>query len=268
MRPRPLTPSTYWRARSWSAVSPGWQPPTFAPPLQEAVTWARRELDAIAAGEVDVDAAAPSAPVRNCFRREGTIWTLTFDGTTVRLPDAKGLHDLAALLANPGRELHCAELMGAAVESPDTGPALDVAARRDYERRIVELQAELVEAEDSHDQGGADKARLEMDLLVEHLTAATRLGGRSRRSGSSGERARAAVGWRIRAAISRVDAVHPVLGAHLRDAVRTGTWCCYQPVQRWPGSGERAARPPTVQTDSATGAGRGAREVNAATASR
>jgi len=138
-------------------------------------------------------------------------------------------------MARQGREIHCTELMGAAVEESDTGPVLDAQARRSYERRIVALQAELVDAEDAGDQSGADKARLEMDALVDQLLAATGRGGRSRRTGGSRERARSAVGWRVRAAIKAVIEVHPVLGRHLREAVRTGAWCSYQPETpvRW-----------------------------------
>lgn len=212
--------------------------PPSAPLLREAIALARQELAAIterAGPDVEPAADVTPPPAVAAFRREGTVWTLTFDGTTVRFPDAKGLQDLATLLGQPGREVHCAELIGASVEASDTGPTLDTQARRGYQRRIVELQAELVEAEDAHDQGAADKARLEMDLLVEQLTAATGLGGRSRGSGSTHERARSTVGWRIRAAITRIAEAHPVLGRHLRGAVRTGAWCSYQPADpvRW-----------------------------------
>jgi predicted ATPase len=198
-----------------------------APPLPAAVARAREVLAAL--GSESVDRSDPAAPPAPAFRREGAVWTIAFDGATVRLPDAKGFHDLAALLAGAGREIHCAELMGAAVDAPDTGAALDAQARRAYEARIVELQADLVEAEDAHDLEAADRTRLELDLLVEHLTAATGLGGRPRRTGGSTERARSAVRWRIRAGIDRIDEAHPALGRHLREAVRTGTWCSYQP---------------------------------------
>lgn len=87
----------------------------------------------------------------------------------------------------------------------------------------------LTEAEDSHDRGRAEAASLELDLLVEQLTAARGLGGRARRTGGTAERARTAVTWRVRAAIRRIDELHPDLGRHLRAAVRTGTWCSYQP---------------------------------------
>ncbi|MDD7964806.1 ATP-binding protein [Actinomycetospora lemnae] len=206
-----------------------------APPLREAVALARRELDALrgpAAPETaDVppegDATPPRGP--NRFRLDGAVWTVSYAGQTVRLPDAKGMHDLAALLARPGREVHSTELIGAAVEQPAGGEVLDARARRDYEARIRRLQDDLDEAEHAGDRGRAEAARLELDLLVDQLTAATGLHGRARRPGGTGERARSAVTWRIRAALRRLEEVHPQLGRHLRSAVRTGTWCCYAP---------------------------------------
>ena len=47
----------------------------------------------------------------NVFRRDGDVWTVAFDGRTVPLRDAKGLRDLAVLLAAPGREVAATELV-------------------------------------------------------------------------------------------------------------------------------------------------------------
>lgn len=193
-------------------------------PLGDAVALARSELAVLAAAPVD-----NAAPMPDRFTLTGAIWTVTFAGRTVRLPASLGLRDLATLLARPGREVHSVELLEAAVEQPDTGEVLDAPARRGYEARIVELQGELTEAEELGDRGRAEAARLELDLLVEQLAAARGLGGRPRRSGGTTERARTAVTWRIRSAITRIDAVHPDLGRHLRTAVRTGLWCSYRP---------------------------------------
>ena len=65
--------------------------------------------------------------------------------------------------------------------------------------------------------------------MVEQLSDAFGLGGRSRTTGSSAERARTAVTYRVRAAIRKLDQLHPELGRHLTNSVRTGTWCCYRP---------------------------------------
>jgi hypothetical protein len=205
------------------------------PTLREAVALARRELAAVARTR---DEELPPGPdtdqPSSRFQLEGAVWTLSFADRTVRLPDAKGLHDLAVLLGRPGREVHCTELVteGRAIAyQGELGPTLDAQARRRYQARIVELQEDLVDAEDANDWGRAEQARLEMDLLVEQLTTATGLGGRTPRTGSTTERARSAVSWRIRAAIKRIGAAHPTLGAHLNLAVRTGAWCAYQPEE-------------------------------------
>jgi hypothetical protein len=189
-------------------------------PLREAVALARREL----AGP-PVKAPVPASQ----FDRDGAVWTLGYAGTTVFLPDSKGLADIATLLRRPGREVHCTELAKVAVHEPDAGIVIDEQARRSYEKRITELQSELTEAEDDHDIGRAERVRVELDLLVDQLVAATGLGGRRRVQGGTDERARAAVGWRIRAALKRVEQVHPELGRHLRLSLRTGAWCVYEP---------------------------------------
>jgi hypothetical protein len=133
------------------------------------------------------------------------------------------------LLGRPGQEVHCLELAGASDVGGDVGPALDATARRQYEDRIRELQAEVDDARDANDIGRAARAEDELDLLVGQLAEALGLGGRARVRGSSAERARSTVTARIRAAIGRIGAVHPSLGRPLEASVRTGTWCSYRP---------------------------------------
>ena len=84
-------------------------------------------------------------------------------------------------------------------------------------------------------------AELELDALVEQLSEAFGLGGRSRTTGSSAERARTAVTYRVRAAIRKLDQVHPDLGRHLANSVRTGTWCAYRPETQTSWTIERRA---------------------------
>jgi hypothetical protein len=197
--------------------------------LSEAVALARRELAALTARASTAVTGDDGSAEAACFVLEGGVWAVTFAGRTVRQPATKGLADLATLLGRAGREVHCTELADAAVEQPDTGEVLDTQARRRYERRIVELQDDLTEAEERGDRGRAEAAGLELDLLVEQLAAARGLGGRARRPGGSAERARTAVTWRIRSAIKRIEGVHPDLGRHLHTAIRTGSWCSYRP---------------------------------------
>jgi predicted ATPase len=176
-------------------------------------------------------AAASPGPSQNVFRRDGALWTLAFDGHTVHLPDLKGLHDLARLLAAPGEDLHCLELAGAAGLPPqaDAGPLLDEQARSDYRRRMQELADEGDLAAAAGDTVRAERARAELDALTEALAAAFGLGGRPRKAGDPAERARSTVTARIRSAIAKVEEAHPALGRHLQNSVRTGTFCSYRP---------------------------------------
>jgi predicted ATPase len=160
---------------------------------------------------------------------EGDSWRVGFGGRTVRVRDMKGVRDLAILLARPGVEVQALELMGGSDVGGAAGPALDDAARKAYQSRIVDLQREIDDARSDNDGIRAERAELELDALVEQLSEAFGLGGRSRTTGSSSERARTAVTYRVRAAIRKLEHLHPDLGRHLVNSVRTGTWCAYRP---------------------------------------
>ncbi len=169
------------------------------------------------------------------FRRDGALWELTFEGATVRLADAKGLHDLRYLLSHPGSLVPASALRQA--DDPGAGPAsrgvdlLDDQARAAYRRRLEELDADLDDAVLTQDDERAARAQEERAALVAELSAAAGLGGRDRRMGDDVDRARKSVTMRIRNAISRIDRVHPILGRHLSLAVRTGALCSYEPDQ-------------------------------------
>src|SRR5206468_8941254 len=165
------------------------------------------QAEAATAGAVPGGAQAGDAPlVTGVFRREGALWTLGYEGVTVRMRDAKGLADLAALLAVPGREIPAAALVAAA-GSGGLGRAdlqlgademLDETARRQIRQRLADLDEEIAEADAWADPERASRARAERDALVSEVTAATGLAGRARRLGDQDERARKAVTARIR----------------------------------------------------------------------
>jgi predicted ATPase len=176
--------------------------------------------------------APPSSA--NAFRRAGELWELTFGGETVHMPDLKGLHDIVRLLAAPGEEIHALDLGAVADGAAPQGHAgeiLDDEARAAYKRRIEELREERELAEAANDPVRAERAQEELEAIGDALKSAYGLGGRARKAGDHAERARSAVTWRIRSAISRVEAVHPALGRHLKNSVRTGTFCAYEPEQ-------------------------------------
>jgi TolB-like protein/tetratricopeptide (TPR) repeat protein len=171
--------------------------------------------------------AADVAPTS--FRREGMVWTLAFGGLSVQLTHQKGFLDLAQLLARPGTEMHCLELADRPADTGGEVPVLDERARRELKSRVRDLQQEVDEADAAHDTARAERAREELDQLVEHLAGALGIGGRARQLGSAAERARSAVTWRIRNAIKKIASAHPRLGRHLENSVRTGTFCVYEP---------------------------------------
>ena len=204
-------------------------------------------------------AAAVAEAERHLFRQEGEYWTVVFDGSVVRLRDAKGLRYLARLLAHPGREFHAVDLEAAEGQAAplgsrasggepelavrldlgDAGVLLDATAKAAYRSRLVELRAELEEAEGFHDPARATKARQEMDFLVGELARAVGLGGRDRRAASHAERARLNVTRAIRAAMANLARANPALGRHLSWTVRTGRYCSYTPDPRAPIAWER-----------------------------
>lgn len=160
------------------------------------------------------------------LEREGAGWSAEFDGVRVILPDLKGLHDIRRLMESCGQEIHCLDLDERIVEAPG-GAVLDERARATLKARLRDLQEDLAEAEDGNDIGRAERLREEMDGILSALSAALGLGGRGRKLGDSGEKARTAVTWRIRHALRRIEAVHPTMGRHLARRVKTGTFCLF-----------------------------------------
>jgi hypothetical protein len=215
------------RARAVLDVAPG-----------DDATAAMRERVAKALARVDAREAPPAAAApataspRASLAREGELWIVRFGADVVRLKDSRGLHMLATLLERPGEEVHALTLSapGSDVPAGDSGEVLDREAIDAYRERLVEVEEELREAESWNDAGRADKARIEMDLLRAELARAVGLGGRQRRAGADAERARINVQRRLKDAIRRIADQHPDAGRHLERAVRTGTFCAYEPA--------------------------------------
>jgi len=167
----------------------------------------------------------------------------------VRLRHGKGLCDIAILLANPGREVHVADLIAASATAPldargastaelvaqglrvsrgvSADAVLDRRAREDYRQRLADLHPRARGRRALRRRGTRGRARAELDFIAGELASAFGLGGRSRRVGSPIERARKAVASRIslQPDAHRADASSP--GRHLRRYIRTGTVCVY-----------------------------------------
>lgn len=199
------------------------------PRLRRQVADTRAGTDAAAVPVV----AAVVAPA-NVFRREGELWTVAYQGTSASVRDRKGMHDIAALLAAPGRGVHVLELLAARGEPRlDRGadPGLDATAVAGYRRRLADLEDELDEAQRFADTGRADRARDELEAITSHLSAALGLGRRPRQPGDPVERARKTVWRRMRTSIDSIGSQHAALARHLERSLNTGTFCSYNPEE-------------------------------------
>jgi tetratricopeptide (TPR) repeat protein len=197
--------------------------------LAEAVA-AYRELGLGARAERAEALAGPPAATRGRprLRRDGDHWAVAWEGRSVHLRHGKGVDDLASLLAAPGHAIHVLELVGAPGDR-GADEVVDRRARDAYRARAEELREEIEQAQRDHDPEPAARARVELEAIANELTGAVGLGGRARRLGDPAERARKTVSWRLRSTLDRIDQAHPDLGRHLRQSVRMGTWCSYEP---------------------------------------
>ncbi len=215
--------------------------------ILEAIEAAPSVSQAANSGRLDEQ---PEASL-NVFRREGDYWTVSFEDATVRVRDVKGMHYLARLFADPGREYHVLDLVAAETSSTahvddsragrpprwalgDAGEMLDAQAKDAYRRRLAEIDDDIEQAQAIGDGERAAQADAERDFLLRELSRAVGLSGRDRRAGSASERARAGVTRAVRQAITRIAAHHPQLGEHLTRTIRTGTYCVYMPDPRAP----------------------------------
>jgi hypothetical protein len=182
--------------------------------------------------------AAGQVPVtEGTFARDGAMWTLAYGDVSVRMRDAKGLADLAVLLAAPGRQVPAADLIAAAGAGPagradlrlGADEVLDATARKQIRARLADLGEDIAEAESWNDPERAARARAERDALLRELAAAAGPAGQPRLLGDQSERARKAVTARIRDVIGRIGQVHPALASHLGESITTGTRCSYSP---------------------------------------
>jgi hypothetical protein len=189
---------------------------------------AARSLEAL--GEPPRDPAPPVADdAPPSLRRDGELWVLSHAGREARHRDSKGVHYLAALLRDPGRELHVGELVGLAAGGPgDAGELLDARAKAAYRRRLEALRDALEDAEARGDREGVGRLEDEREALAGELGRAVGLGGRDRRAGAASERARINVQRRLRDVVERVAEVDPALGRHLDLHVRTGVFCSWR----------------------------------------
>lgn len=203
--------------------------PTVVPSEPSVINLAIDTIDAVLDSTPDDRAGSVTDPPVARLTIGDAGAEISWSGITAGVPSVKGLRDIATMLAEPRTDFHALTLMGSTIDEPGTGPLIDQQARRDYEDRLRDLHADIADAEHHNDIGRLERAQAEFDEIVATLSAALGLGGRDRKAGAAAEKARSAVTWRIRAAIKKVEEAHPAAGRHLRNAVKTGGFCRYDP---------------------------------------
>ncbi len=173
---------------------------------------------------------APARDVRLAITREGEYYAITSARGTLRFKATRGMQYLARLVAEPDRELHVLDLVGAAgADRGDAGELVDRAAKQAYRERLEALRDAAERAEALGDGERAGRAREEMEAIARELRKGSALGGRARRAESAVDRARSAVQRRIKDALDRIAEQDAELGSWLRRAIQTGNHCVFYP---------------------------------------
>jgi non-specific serine/threonine protein kinase len=204
---------------------------------------AKQKIERIRKSVADCSSLPPHE--ESLFLRQNDYWTIRYHGHAALLKSTRGLHYLAVLLRNPGREFHVRELLArpidastpaavAAKERVTRGlyagvPVLDARAKVEYERRINDLRQDLNQAERFNDLQRKTSTRNELQAIADHLASAVGLGGRDRKTSSDAERARSAVTKCIKKAVREIGEAIPSLGYHLAARIKTGYFCSYNP---------------------------------------
>jgi 7-cyano-7-deazaguanine synthase in queuosine biosynthesis len=169
------------------------------------------------------------------FRLEGDYWKVWFEEEQTTMKDGIGLRHIARLLASPGRQWHCAELLAqeaghaGPVPSGSSGEASDRVSIKTYRVWLEAIQEAIAVAISEGDVHRQAELQEEAEQIAAHLKAVTGLGGAPRQDGGDDEKARQAVSAAIRRAMKVIEKKHLGLWRHLRKFLKTGTFCCYDP---------------------------------------
>lgn len=139
---------------------------------------------------------------------------------------------LAALLADPGREIAAVDL---AVVPRDAGtpagrPAPDPGALHRYRDRLAQLQRDIERADRVGDPRAGIRAHAERDEILGRLQAIAGPDGLVSASGIDPERARVAVGKALRRALRRIATADREVADLIAASVHTGRYCVYLPA--------------------------------------
>ena len=200
----------------------------------------------------------------NKFLFDGNTWTLQFVSKVVFEADRVGLHYIELLLQRPHKEIYATNLVTGAYGEPEeimdakelleSGVAItevdenEMADGVDIQVVTTEVRDEILPAEDrAIVLGLLDKSKVELATLkanglvtlipdkeweiaeIEKYLAKTRFGSKNVCFDTRADKDRKSVAKAIKEAILKIAKNHPSLAQHLRDSIKTGKFCSYEP---------------------------------------
>jgi hypothetical protein len=171
----------------------------------------------------------------NLFRLEGENYQIRYSGRRFTLSYSVGLWYLRELLTHPNQVFDPVELESARTgvrgrsSNSSTGESFDAEAKREYARKLTEIDEELDEATQFNDLASIERLQLEREKLIDHISKATGRGGKARVS-TDASRARKNIRQQVNRDIDRISKFCPELAEHLRTACQ-GESLCYRPSQ-------------------------------------
>lgn len=198
-----------------------------------------RSLPAHSLVPMTVARAAPAltdAAPDYVFRLKGDFWEVRYAGRETKYVKASsGMGMIRTLVSRPRERITSFELTEG--RPPDARqaaaangvPAADTETLRRIRARLAEITEELEEANGSGDVAAAEALTTERERLLAQVRAATTHTGRIRTVGGNSERARSSATVAINRALKAVHVHDEQCAAHLREHIRRGTMCCYDP---------------------------------------
>lgn len=212
----------------------------------------------------DLSSLVKDKAIQNVISFNNDIWSISYNGQQVNIPDQKGIHYIKILLLHPQVEysiqdlyievnpppptpdVNLQEFMPTDEDSDestgisigglgDAGETIDAQARQEYTARITAIKRDIEIATETGNNGRALELQDQVLELTKHLSAATGFRGQSRAVGSTDEKIRKSIRIAIDRTIKHISKFHPDLGRHLKTSIKTGYSCSYQPTTetRW-----------------------------------
>jgi len=171
----------------------------------------------------------------NSFRLEGENYHIRFSGRQISLSNSVGLWYLREFLSHPTQVFDPVELEAARTgvrgrsSNSSTGETFDAEARREYARKLAEVDEEIAEAAGFNDHASIERLQSERQLLIDYISKATGKGGKARVA-TDASKARKNIRQQVNRDIDRISKSCPDLAEHLRTACQ-GESLCYRPTR-------------------------------------